>query len=221
MPGKREKVDPAEFPGQVDRQFRHRLRRVGVEDDPRIDLFDQTHEPLDREDDAGFVVGVHDRDQERLARRERAGEFGDIEVPGGVDRNLDDGVSAPPEFAADFQHRGMLDLRGDDSAAFRVRGRRAADRSVVTSGGARGEEDLVGPAAEMTGDRRARRAERLLYLFGRFVEGTRIKILRFQIRTHGVDDFRRDSGGGVVIDIDHVKLSMGALGGAFSGRVLR
>ena len=107
-----------------------------MKEDCRVDLFDQTDQPFDRENDSGFIVGVHDRDQQGPARGERAGQPGDIEVSGGVDRNFGNRVSAPAQLTADFQHCGMLDPRRDDLPAFRIRGRRAEDRRVIAFGGA-------------------------------------------------------------------------------------
>ena len=58
--GKRQHIHVLELAPQVDRHFADRLRRVGVKDDRGIGFLRQPRELLDRENHAGFVVGVHD-----------------------------------------------------------------------------------------------------------------------------------------------------------------
>ena len=177
MPRKGEEIDLREVSGQVDRNFGDRLCGIGVEDDFRIDLFDEVRQPFDRKDDAGLVVGVHHRNEERFARRDRAGQFGNVEVSRLIDRYFVNGEAAPCEFPADFEHCGMLHCGGDDLFSFRVGGRRAEDCRIVAFGCAGGKEDFARLAAEVGRDAPARGGQDLLNRLGGFVKRTRIKIL--------------------------------------------
>ena len=82
--GEREQIDVLELAVQVDRHLADRLRGVGVEDDRRIGLLGEPRELLDGKDHARLVVGVHDRDQQRVGPQ-GADELADVEIAVAVD----------------------------------------------------------------------------------------------------------------------------------------
>ena len=68
---------------------------------------------LDRLEDAGLVVGVHDRDQPG-GRAERAPHVVGVDPPSAADRQVGDPVAQRLQEPARGEHRRVLDPRGDD-----------------------------------------------------------------------------------------------------------
>ena len=127
--GQRKHVDCGVAQG--DRQATDRLDGVGVEQ--RADRLGLLRQLLDRKDDAGLVVGPHDRRQRHSAGKRRAIARA-IKPPEGVDGNAVNLDAARAfEMRTQRQNRRMLDRRDDDLVA-RVGGlERAEDGGVVGS----------------------------------------------------------------------------------------
>ena len=121
----------------VHRNLADRLHRVHVEEDALFlgDLSDFR----DGLNDADFVVGVHDRDQNRF-RRDGAAQIVEIDAAVFVHRQIGDLVAVLLEALAGVENRLVLGhLRDDVVALLAVHLRDALDSEVVRLGGAAGE----------------------------------------------------------------------------------
>ena len=102
--GKRQHVHVLKFPPQVDRNLADRLRRVGVKNDGRVGFLRQPREPFDRENHAGFVVGVHDCDQQRVGPQ-RADELADVQIAVAIDAQESHVVTFPLQVPCRLRRR--------------------------------------------------------------------------------------------------------------------
>ena len=109
--GEGEEVDVAEVGGEVEGDFGGGLGGVGVEEDGGVGGLDDSGEVGDGEHDAGFVVGVHDGDEEGFAGAQGADEVGAGEVAVGVDGDDGDVIAAALEFAGGFEDGRVFDRR--------------------------------------------------------------------------------------------------------------
>ena len=182
----RQHVDPHLL--DVDCDAADRLHRVGVEDNAvragdRADL-------ADRHQRADFVVGGHDRDQNRPIV-DRVFQRARIDRAVAVHAEIRDAETFFFQPSARFEHRGMFDCaRNDMVALVPQRLRDALDRPVIALGAARRKINLVG-----------RRVNRAGYLFARKIDRAQrfpsVKMLRRtvaellrKIRQHLLQYFR-------------------------------
>ena len=86
-----------------------------------------------------------------------------------------------------------------------TRERDSRDRQVVGLAPAGGEYDAVGLAAEQCGDLRPRALDRRARYGAVPVGARRVAERTLQIRTHRVEDLRRDRCRGVVIEVDPLR----------------
>ena len=107
----RQQID-AERP-RVDRNLRHRLHGVGVEE--RAARVRERRQFGNRLDGADFVIGVHHRDERRLVGQRRL-ERGRRDDPAGVDRQQRRAPAAACERLERVEHRLVLDRRGNQMA---------------------------------------------------------------------------------------------------------
>ncbi len=84
-----------------------------------------------------------------------------------------------------------------------VMGGHALEHGIVGFGGAAGEDDLLGGAAQQGRDLLPGLAHRLPGLEPQGIVATGIAEFTFQIRPHGPENLRGHGGGGVVVQIDH------------------
>ena len=183
-------------------EFPHCLRRIGVEHDARIGLFGDAGQLIDREDDAGFVVCVHDGDEQR-AGRQCLNKFPHIQVAIPIDSDIGHLIPAAFEFLADFKHGRVFNGSRNDMPPVWIPVRRADDGGIVALRRTAGKEDFLGiDVSEAIRDGLARFGDRMPRLPRRFIHGTRIKVIFREIRLHRLVHFRGDTRGGVVVDVN-------------------
>ena len=157
-------------------------------------------EALDRLDRAGFVVGVHHRNQNGV-RAEHGGEVLGIDDSRGIngeDRNLEAFLFR--QMLGGMEHGVMLDRRDDEMFALcRLGAGESHHGEVAGFGAAAGENDLVRPRAE---DRR----ETVAGVIHRRTGATTSRVDRrgvaefpFEKRQHRLARFGRERGRGVVV----------------------
>ena len=105
----------------------------------------------DGEEDAGLVVGRHERDDGGVGR-EGGVERGGIEEAVAVGGQAGDAGAVFFEEDRVIEHGGVLDGGGDDMALGGIGGEGGEEGGVVALGGAAGEDDLAGGGAELGGD---------------------------------------------------------------------
>ena len=105
----------------------------------------------DGEEDAGLVVGRHERDDGGVGR-EGGVERGGIEEAVAVGGQAGDAGAVFFEEDRVIEHGGMLDGGGDDMALGGIGEEGGEEGGVVALGGAAGEDDLAGGGAEQGGD---------------------------------------------------------------------
>ncbi len=157
---------------------------------------------FDGEEDACLVVGPHQGYHGRLARDGRF-EVGQFQQAVAVNGQVGYAVALLFQGHAIIQHRGMLDAGGDDVALAGVGLERGGNRGVVALGGARGEDDIPRRRADQFGHLFARRLDHPFELGTEFVTARRIAPLRGEVGHHGVQHFRQNGRGGVMVEVDH------------------
>ncbi len=198
VPGQREEVD-AEDP-DVDGHLPDRLRGVGVDEDALLvreagDL----REVLDRPD---LVVGVHDRDEDRLGRQ-RLRDVARVDAPRPVHRDAGDPEALLLEDGARLEDGRVLDGRGDDVAPLRPEeARDAVEDGVVPLRPPAREDDLLGPRAEERGDLAPRGFDGGARLRAAGVAARGVPEVRREVREHRLGDFRVRGRRGVVVEVD-------------------
>ncbi len=106
--------------------------------------------------DADFVVGVHDGDQNRF-RRDGLAQIVEIDAAVFLHRQIGDLVAVFLEALAGIEHGLVLgDLRDDVIALLAVHFGDALDGQVIRLGGAAGEDDLFRRGVDQLGDLGAR-----------------------------------------------------------------
>ena len=144
----------------VDRNLANGLHGVGVEDDAAFAA--HLADFRDRLQDADFVVGGHDRDQDGLVVH---GALQVVEIDQAIllHRQIGHAVAEFLEMLAGVEHGLVFGDRGDDVVALlAVHFRDALDGEVVALGGAGGEDDLFRGRADQLGDAFARQSPPLL-----------------------------------------------------------
>ncbi len=130
---------------QVDGDFAHRLHRIGVEQDALV--AGHGRGLLHREDDPGFVVGPHHRDDGGILG-EGLVVLKQVQAPLAVHRQFGD----PVALLGQSRHQGVdgrvFHPGGDDVAFVGKGGQGRADGGVVAFGAATGEDDLVRGGAQ-------------------------------------------------------------------------
>ena len=185
----------------VDGDFADGLGRVGVED--YAALVTELADFGDGLDDADFVVGEHDRDQDGLVVH-GALEVFEIDEAVFLHRHVSDAVAVFLQALAGVEHGFVLGDRGDDVVALlAVHFGDALDGEVVALGGAGGEDHFLGGRADQLGDALARG---LHAFFGGPAEGViaagGIAELLHEVGQHFFQHPRVHGGGGVVIHVD-------------------
>ena len=219
MSAKREHVDVREsarrrvvtlrIKRKINRKFRRRLRRVDVENNFSIRLLHNTRQFFYRENDARLIVGVHNGDDCRLSWSNRLHEFAQVDLSVFSDPDPRDVVTVLFKTSANFDNRGMFDLRGNDMSTFWIGLERGAEppeeRGVVALGRAGGKDDFVGiRGAERVGDVATRFVEFARKSKRGLVHRARIPVFIGEILANCVDDLRSDLSRGVIIEISDV-----------------
>ena len=96
----------------------------------------------------------------------------------------------------------MLDGGGDD-LALALKPGHAFEHRVVGLGGAAGENDLLGTARKKCRHLAPGRGHRLFGLKAQGIVAAGVAEFPFQKGAHGLEYFRDDGGGGVVVEVDH------------------
>ena len=184
---------------QGDGDFAHGLNRVGVEvgtlragDGGGF---------LHREEDAGLVVGPHERDDGGVVADGGAEVF-EVEETGGVDREPGDLETTAGEAVAEVLGRAVLDAAGDDVAAVAVGLERAVESGVVALAAAAREDEFGGVAIDQRGDLLAGGVERAADAAAEAVGAGGIAVEVGQVGQHRLDDRGIKRRGGVVVEVD-------------------
>lgn len=151
-------------------------------------------------DHAGFVVGQHEGDERRL-RGEGGGERGFIERAVGADWQQVDAVALSGETFAPTEDGRVFDGTEEYVAAAGAGVEGGADGEGVAFGAAAGEDDGAVGDAEQRGDFGAGSGEGQGGGAGPGVGTGGIAEVDAQVRQQGVDDFRSDGRGGVVVEV--------------------
>ncbi len=199
VPTERQQVDVVL--DHIHRHFAYGLRGVGVQQDALGlgDLADLGN----RLDDADFVVGVHDADQNRLVGDGRL-QLLQIHQTVGLHREIGDAHAVLFKPLAGVEDGLVLGGRGNDVVAlFGIHFGHALQRQIVRFGGAAGEHDLFASGADQTRDLLARLLDRFLGFPTKAViaAGGIAERLK-EIRLHGVEYARIHRGGRVIIHVD-------------------
>ena len=187
----------------VERQLARRLGRVAVKQD--IPLAADAAYALDRLDDAGFVIHVHDADELCVFPQRRL-ESVEREQPVGVRIEPGDLEAVLLQRSECFRHRLVLGGHGDGMAApVGAESGCTDDGEIVGLGGARCEHDAARFCAEQLGDRPPRMGDH-----GRSASPGEVRRRRITQRklaavagVHRLDDLRIRRRRGRVIEIDH------------------
>ena len=167
MAGERQHID-----AQLVHVNRHRadsLHRIRVEED--IVRPGDLRNFRNRLNGADFVVGKHDRNENRLIGN-RLFNVGRVHAAVFVDRQVRHLKAVLLEPAARMQHGVMLDNRGNDMVAFfLMRESRALDGPVIALGTAAGEINFILICADRRGNLLAGVIERLVRLAPVIVNG--------------------------------------------------
>src|SRR5208283_4413058 len=167
-------------------------------------LFRDFADFANRMDGADLVVGVHDRDEHGFVVDGLANLVG-IDHPVLVDLEIGDGrLAITLQRAATVEHRLMLGDAGDDVVALiLVKFEHALDREVVRLGGAAGEDDLLGLAADQRRDLIARAIDRLFgFPSETVIAAGGIAELLGEVRQHRLHDARIDRSRRVIIHVN-------------------
>ena len=199
VPGERKRVNIVG--DDVDRNFAHRLHRVGVEE--YAPLVTELADFGNRLQHANLAVGRHDRNQDGLLI-DSPRKIAQIDQPVGVHRQKGHAEAVLFQAFTGVQHGLVLGHLGDDVvAALAVHLGDAFEGQVVALGGARGEDDLLGRGADQPRNLLARRFDALLGLPTKaMVAAGRIAELGCKVRHHRLQNPRIERGGGVVIHIN-------------------
>ena len=185
----------------VDRNLAHGLHPVGMEQDAF--LMRDFADFADRLDHADFVVGIHERNQDRLVR-DRIAQHVQIHQTVAFHRQIAYAVAVLFELLASVQHRFMLGRYGDDVIAlFRVHLGYTLDRQVVGLGRAAGEDDFFGCRANQIRNL----LPRVIHRFLRFpaeavIAAGRVPELFHEKGHHGLDDPGVDGRRRMIIKIN-------------------
>ena len=196
MGGDRERGEAGHF--HRERKFAERLDRIGVEKDAVRGA--DFGEALDRLDRAGFVIGVHHRNQNGV-RAEHGSEVLGIDDSGridGEDRNLKALVFR--QMLGGVEHGMMLDRGNDEMFSFSRLGAGEAHHGEVAGFGATaGENDLMWPRTEDRGKTVAGVIHRRTGTTTSRVDRRGIAEFPFEERQHRLARFWRERGSGVVV----------------------
>ena len=197
----------------VDRHAQEALHAVDVHQGARVLLLDAAGDLGDGHARADLVVDLHDADQGRLpvhGRNERVHVHHALRV----DVRIGHAAAQALDLGHGLQHRGVLDLGGEEVAAAAAQGAlRAEDGQVVRLGAAGGKEHL--PAAAHGGEDFAPGlGEDLPRAHGGRVEGGRVKIGFAHAGGHGLDGAVKGPCGCAVVQIDHRAFPLPGKGGA-------
>ena len=199
MAGEREHVDVVG--DDVDGDLADGLDGVGVEDDALFVA--ERADFLDRLDDADFVVGVHDRDEDGLVVH-GALEVFDVDEAVALHGEIGDAEALLFELLAGVEDGLVLGDFGDDVvAALAVHLGDALDGEVVGLGGAGGEDDFLGGAADERGDLLACLVDGLLgFPAEAVIARSGVAEDAGEVGHHGFEHARVERGGGVVVHVD-------------------
>jgi hypothetical protein len=199
----------------VDGDLADGLNGVAMEEDTL--LMAELADGLDGLDDADFVVGVHDGDEDGLV-----GAFGDdgalevfhVNEAVGLDGEVGDAEAGLLETLTGVEGGLVLGDLGDDVvAALLVHLGNTLDGEVGALGGAGGEDDLLGGATDEAGDLFAGLLDTLL---GFPAEGVvargGVAEDAGEVGHHGFEHARVERRGGVIV---HVDGQLDALGEGF------
>ena len=189
----------------------HGLHGVGVEDDALLvaDLADLA----DGLQDADFVVGGHDGDEDGLVV-DGALQVFDIDEAVSLYRQIGDAIAVLFEALAGVEDGLVLGDLGDDVvAALAVHLGDALDGEVVALGGAGGEDDLLGGGADELGDLLAGDLDGLLGLPAEgVVAAGGVAELGGEVGHHRFEHAGVERAGGVIVHVDR----QGNAGGHFN-----
>ena len=153
---------------------------------------------------AGLVVRVHHRDERGVAVDGFPGRV-DAGTSFAIDPDARDPVPVPLQPVARACGRRVLDARGDDvPAPLLERTGHATDREIVRLGAARGEEHLVGVAAEQRGDLLPGARDGLSSTGAVRMRARWVPEVLAQVREHRVDDLGQKRRRRVVVQVDGV-----------------
>src|SRR5579863_1526994 len=185
----------------VDGNFADSLHAIGCEEDAV--LLGDFADFLDRVNDANFVVGIHDGDQNCFRRDGFANVFW-VHAAIFTHRKVGNFKAFFFQTLAGIENCLVLDSLGDDVIAlFAVHFGDALDHQVVAFSGAAGEDDFLRSSANQRGDLRAGGFDRF---FAGPAEGmvTAGGVAEFlgEIGQHGLNHARIDLRSGVIIEVN-------------------
>ena len=189
--------------GERDRDLRDRLRRVRVEQNFRVGLFRDAGQIGDREQNARFVIRVHDRNQQRISRLQRAHKIGFAQASLTVHREVRHAVAAAFHFLADRKNGRMLHGGRDDVLPVLVGGRRAENHVIIALGRAGGEKNFtVRVRIEKSRDALPGEFDLLRDAGGGGVHRAGIKIFGAEERLHRLKNLGGDAGRRVIVYVN-------------------
>ena len=212
MPRAGEKIDVPEIVeqnvfralgGKGDRNLGNGLCRVRVEQDFRVGLFRDSGQIGDREQNARFVVRVHDRNQQRVSRFQSSHEIGLVQPTMTVHREVRHSVAAAFHFLTDRKNGRMFHGGRDDVFSVRVGGGRAENHVVIALGGAGREKYLaVRIGIEKARDAFPGQLDFLRHTGGGGVHRAGIEIFRPEERLHRLKDLGGHARRRVIVRIN-------------------
>ena len=181
--------------------FPHGLDRVAVAID--ILLRGEREGVLDRTDHAGLVVRPHQAGESEIALREMGLPRVEIETTERVNRVESRLIPCRLVELHRLLDRAVLDRRGEDGATIRTQGEGRADRGIVRLGAATGEDDLLRLRPDERGDLLPGLMDGLARRASEAISGRGIAVGLVEPRAHRLEHLWRDTGRGVVVEIDH------------------
>lgn len=170
----------------------------GVHMQPRARGADHRSGPRHILDDAGLVVGAHQRHQRDRAPLELPREGRPVDQPLPIDRHRLDGPLIAQRLGG-FHDCRMLGRAVQHPPGMQCR--HSLDRQVVRLGAARGPDHLAGLGADQRRDLHTCALDRIARRAPEAVQRRGIAVRPVQIREHRLEHARIDARGGVVIEI--------------------
>ena len=179
------------------------LHRIGVKNNAA--LIGHAGHLLDREQDAGFVVGPDHGDDRRVGAQ-RLHVSGKIETPAGIDRQPGHLVPFARQLPAKIFRRAMLDRGSDDVPLLRLCRKGPAQSRVDRLRTPAGEKHRIFRRPEESRHLRPGLLQRSARHPARGVRTRRVAELMAEKGQHGFSDPRVGRRCRIVVEIDHEKV---------------
>ena len=180
----------------VERELARGLDGIGVEE--RAGGVGDFGELANGLEDAGFVVGEHDRDEAGVGL-EGGFESGGLDAAGGGGLEKGDFDAASLQSFGGVEDGVVLDLCGDEVCAG---GQGSEQSEVVAFGAAGGEDNFGGSGAEKVGDGIAGVLDGGAGVLAGAVDRAGVGEVGGEEGAHGFDDLREQRCGGVGVEVD-------------------